>query len=259
MATEKLDLNLKNEFSKLDKTSVIPVYYQVAKILEGLILEEKFGPGEMLPSETKIAELCDISRMTVRKAISELAERGLVIREKGKGTFVSKKDFNYATFKHIDLHDKMRKKGYEVTTKIIQADILKTEDDSVDNIAKKLNLSPGERVLRYGLLSYVEEKPYVFEKKYIPYTKQSPILESDIIDSSLPRLLTLHDKTKTPYTNSRVLKAVILNEEAKHLEIEKGSPGILIEQLIYDKDENPIGYEESIYRGDEYMLVSEDK
>lgn len=67
-----------NEEASIDKNSVIPIYYQLAKLLEGQILRGELKPGEALPTESEISAHFEISRMTVRRAISELISAGMV-------------------------------------------------------------------------------------------------------------------------------------------------------------------------------------
>jgi len=73
-----------HEEQSIDKTSVIPIYYQLFKLIEGQILRGELKPGEALPTETEIANRFEISRMTVRRAISELISAGMVYSQQGK-------------------------------------------------------------------------------------------------------------------------------------------------------------------------------
>ncbi|MCX7854759.1 MAG: GntR family transcriptional regulator [Anaerolineae bacterium] len=74
---------------KVDPDSPLPIYYQIREQLRQQILSGHLKPGDPLPSEAQICALCGVSRMTARMALSQLAHEGLVVRRKGKGTFVA--------------------------------------------------------------------------------------------------------------------------------------------------------------------------
>jgi len=74
---------------KLNKDSFEPLYYQLKNILKSYIVEGKYKAGESFPSEWQLAQECSISRMTARRALSELVREGLLVRKHGKGTFVT--------------------------------------------------------------------------------------------------------------------------------------------------------------------------
>jgi DNA-binding LacI/PurR family transcriptional regulator len=74
---------------KVQKKTVVPIYRQVMSYIRSDIEKKAFKPGDQLPSEPELAELYDVSRITIRKVLSLLSNEGLVERRKGKGTFVS--------------------------------------------------------------------------------------------------------------------------------------------------------------------------
>ncbi|MDU3348564.1 MAG: GntR family transcriptional regulator, partial [Clostridium sp.] len=72
----------------IDKSSPIPVYYQLKNDLISKISEGVWKPGECIASERELCEIYGVSRMTIRQAIGELVQEGVLLRIKGKGTFV---------------------------------------------------------------------------------------------------------------------------------------------------------------------------
>ena len=73
----------------LDKTSRVPLYFQIAKMLRDEISSGKFPPGERLPSENQLSEMYGVSRVTIRQALKLLEENYSIYRVHGVGTFVS--------------------------------------------------------------------------------------------------------------------------------------------------------------------------
>lgn len=77
-----------NELDAIDHQSGKPVYVQLADIIAGQIASGDLAPDRPIPAETRLAETYGIARLTVRRAVRELRERGLVHTVQGKGTFV---------------------------------------------------------------------------------------------------------------------------------------------------------------------------
>ncbi|SJZ70491.1 GntR family transcriptional regulator [Selenihalanaerobacter shriftii] len=244
--------NYNQEVKKLDKDSVIPIYYQLAKIFEKQILQGRLTPGEALPSENEISEKYDISRMTVRRAISELTNAGMVYTQKGKGTFVAKPKLEDVIFELKNFHEEIRKRGMQPRTKLLGVKIVRADK----LLAKKLNVPLNTNCLYYRLLLSTQEEPLVYENKYVVYTKQKPILESELNDPSLSNLATLHGE-KFPTMSKRILHAsVATEEETVVLGIELNEPVFVVEQTLYDADKNPVGWGKSVCRGDRFKFTS---
>ncbi|MCS4585722.1 GntR family transcriptional regulator [Clostridium perfringens] len=72
----------------IDKNSPIPVYYQLKEMIKEKIADGTWQVGQCIASERELTEAYGVSRMTVRQALGELVQEGLLVREKGKGTFV---------------------------------------------------------------------------------------------------------------------------------------------------------------------------
>lgn len=78
----------------IDKSSPLPIYYQIEEQLKKQIENGELKPNDSLPSEREFAERFEISRMTVRQAINNLVNDGYLYRQKGRGTFVSEKSWS---------------------------------------------------------------------------------------------------------------------------------------------------------------------
>ncbi|MGB9905705.1 MAG: GntR family transcriptional regulator, partial [Desulfotomaculales bacterium] len=96
---------------KIDRKSFVPPYFQLAQILEQKILSGELKPGDSLPSENELGREYNLSRMTVRKCLNVLAERGLVHAHPGRGTFVSRPALDRAVFTIEEYHQEMLRRG----------------------------------------------------------------------------------------------------------------------------------------------------
>lgn len=236
----------------INKNSVIPVYYQLLKLIERQIYEGRLVPGEMLPPENDLAARFGISRMTVRRAIAELVQADLVYTQKGIGTFVAKPKLENIVFEINDFQDEIKKRDMHPSTKLIDVKIVKADA----MIAKKLDVAPDVRCLNIRMQLSADGEPLVYENKYVIYTKKKPLLETELNDPSLTKLASVHSD-EFPVISKRILHASLaMNEEARYLGIAKGSPVFVVEQTVYNPDKKPIGWGTSVYRGDKYKLTS---
>lgn len=245
---------MKSDLKVIDKNSVIPAYYQLAKIYEEKICNGELSPGEALPPEHNIAAQYEISRMTVRQAIAELTGSGLVYTQKGKGTFVARPELDNVIFELGDFHREIRARGVKPAIKLLQARIVRADD----KLSAKLGVEAGTRCLFYRFTISAEGEVLAYESKYVVYTKQKPFLEAELNDSSLTRLVSSYSD-KMPVTCKRVLQAsLVTEEESAILGAAVNTPVFLVEQTLYDLDKKPVGWGKSIYRGDRYKLTSYD-
>jgi GntR family transcriptional regulator len=252
MSRQVSEWNMKTDLKAVDKNSVIPAYYQLAKIYEEKICNGELGPGEALPPEHTIAARYEISRMTVRQAIAELVGAGLVYTQKGKGTFVARPQLENVVFELGDFHKAIRDRGLKPAIKLLQAKIVRADG----KLSAKLGVAEGTRCLYYRFTVSSEGEVLAYETKYVVYTKQKPFLEAELNDSSLSSLVSFYSD-KMPVTCKRVLKASLVNqEESAILGAAVNTPVFLVEQTLYDLDKKPIGWGKSIYRGDRYKLTS---
>lgn len=72
-------------------STLLPVYYQIKQTIKDWIINKEFNPGGKIPSENELADKFNVSRLTIRQAISQLVQEGFLISRRGEGTFVTKK------------------------------------------------------------------------------------------------------------------------------------------------------------------------
>lgn len=238
---------------KINRNSFIPPYFQLAQILEQRILSGELKPGDSLPSENELGKEYNLSRMTVRKCLNVLAERGLVSAHPGRGTFVSRPALDRAVFTVEEYNTEIQRRGMTPNANLIAVKVIKAPGD----IGKKLMINTNDRVLYYCRLLLADNKPMAIERKYMRFNKGHPILENELQYKAFSEVITEHNEV-LPVSSRMLLKAsLVADEDASLLQIPPGSPVLNLEQFLYSTDKTVVGWGFFIFRGDHYTLVSE--
>jgi GntR family transcriptional regulator len=242
-------------FSKtLNKHVPIPYYYQLKEILLEYITKHHSDRERPIPTEVELSAHFGISRPTVRQAINELVVEGYLLRQKGKGTFITKPKISQSFLQVLDsFNSEMMKKGLQPSTMVLGMEVIKSDD----NVAETLNIPIGSDVIQLRRLRYANGEPIVYVVTYLPYSRCYPILEKNLQVESLYELLR-QVCGLTLLKAVRNLEAVLAGEyEAKLLDVEKGAPIQYIKSVTYLTDETPIEYSLARYRGDRSQFTFE--
>ncbi len=232
----------------LDEKSAQPLYQQLQRALRGAIENRDIGPDDALPPERDLAEMLNVSRITVRKAIDELVEDGLLIRKQGSGTFVSNRvEKNFA--KLTSFSEDMRARGrVPRSVWMNRAAGTVTPEESL-----ALRSSPGTPVLRFHRIRYADDAPMAIEYATV-IASCLPSLDS--VESSLYE--ALEQTGNRPVRALQRLRAVLLTaEQAKLLKAQERDAGLLVARVGYLKDGRAVEFSQSYYRGDIYDFVAE--
>jgi len=238
---------------KIDRKSFVPPYFQLAQILERKILSGELKPGDSLPSENELGKEYNLSRMTVRKCLNVLAERGLVHAHPGRGTFVSRPALDRAVFTIEEYHKEMLRRGLSPEARLIAVHVLKPAEE----VGEKLKLKAGERVLYFCRLLLAENVPMAVERKYMHFKKGRPILENELQYKAFSEVISAHNDVLPVRSRILLQPAAAAGEDAELLQIPPGSPVWRLEQFLYAGDETVVGWGFFIFRGDRFTLVSE--
>lgn len=112
---------IKSQPTSIEKNSSTPIYIQLKNILKLSIMTGKIGENEMIPSETQLAEHYQITRTTVRRAISELVNENILRKEHGKGSFVCLKPISYTMWNFSSFTDYVQRKDKIPVSRILKA------------------------------------------------------------------------------------------------------------------------------------------
>lgn len=238
----------------IDRNSFVPLYIQVIDSLTEYIELNDFPPGHQLPGEADLCKTFDVSRTVIRQALQELEYKGLIYREKGKGTFVSKPKIHEGLFQELTgFYQDMVAKGHRP-----RSDVLKQEKiQASKRVADYLDLAENSSVIQIDRLRYVNHEPIVFVTTYLPFDMCPQLLEVDLTNQSLYAYLE-KEHGLTIARGRRFLEAVIANQlEAELLQVDIGSPLLMLNSVSYLPDGRPIEYFHALHRGDRSRFETE--
>ena len=211
------------------------------------ILKHSLDEGALLPSENTLCEQYKVSRVTVRRALAELTEIGLLERKQGKGTFVSIPRIQQDLKSLHSFHDACKQNGRIPSTDVIH--IIETTADARD--AEDLNLKPGSRVVETLRLRRADGEPVVLERNR--FSMAYAYLEDEDLKGSLYAVLREYGAEPTQAVHDISL-CYATAEEARYLEIEEGAPLLKLHELIFDQRGRPLHNSVQLIRGDRFVF-----
>lgn len=229
----------------INKKSPIPAYYQLKSIILKKIDSGEYGAGSPIPSERDLSETLSISRMTVRQALNQLVVEGILYREKGRGTFVSRSKLEQKNI--MSFSETVRTKGLVPVTRILNFN----REESKQDISEILGIKYSEPVYNIKRLRLANDIPIGIEEVFIP-EMYCPDLERYDLTASLYKLLRDEYLHVISYIDNVIESARPFREERELLGIPGSVPVLRISGISYTDSGLKLFYERDVYRSDEY-------
>lgn len=231
----------------INRTNGIPYYIQVRDALQDHFRSGTWGPGDRLPGEPELCRMFAVSRTVIRQALSDLASRGLIVREKGKGTFVAQPKIRESLVQKLTgFYQNMVEQGLTPVTQVLKQQVVPA---SV-RVASRMNLEPDTPVIEIERLRFVEDEPIQLVTSYLPYEVCPALAHEDLTYQSLYAFLEKHCGVMIVRGN-RSIEAVPANEyEARLLRVKRGAPLIMLDSVSFVADGTPVEYYHAVHRGD---------
>jgi GntR family transcriptional regulator len=229
-----------------------PLYERVEAVLTCEIADGSLPPETRLPSEDGLVERFKVSRTTVRKAIQNLVERGLVEIRRGKGTFVTQPRITQELTELTGFVEDMQALGRTPTARLLDKRIVAADEV----VAHHLALAPGTLVVRLRRVRFADGVAMSFDETYLPRELGEQVVENNL--EAEPVFALLENKYDTPLFEAeyKLEAAAADTDTAQALEVPAGSPILLIERTSYTSDNRPVDYERLHYRGDLIRFVT---
>ncbi|WP_153731627.1 GntR family transcriptional regulator [Sporosarcina obsidiansis] len=232
---------------KLDKSVPIPLYFQLKELVLKQIKDGTYEVGDAIPTEKELSEIYDISRTTVRQAITELVQEGWLYRVKSKGTFVKTPKISQSFIQALgSFNDQIIDLGMTPSTEVLDFEVIEVPE----HIAPQLNLKVGEKVIYIHRRRFADNEPIVMVKTYLPYEKCKFVLDRDFVKDSLYPVLSTTKETQICKIR-RLIEAVQATKyDIGNLDLTKEKVILQFISVGYNSQEEPIEYSLARYRGD---------
>ena len=232
---------------KLQAESASPLYHQLMQRIRTDIEKGKYPVESRIPPEHELEQLYQGSRVTVRRALAELTDMGLLERKQGKGTFVSIPKIRQDLKNLHSFHDACFRNGRVPSTDVIH--VRETVADAQD--AEDLNLKPGSRVVETLRLRRADGEPVVLERNR--FSMAYAYLEDEDLKGSLYSILREYGAEPTQAVHDISL-CHATEEQAALLGIRNGEPLLKLHEQIFDQRGRPLHNSLQLIRGDRFVF-----
>lgn len=228
-----------------------PLYTQLRRRLQDAIKNGLLAPGASLPPEREIAGLSGLSRVTVRKAMQELVDRGLIVQRQGSGSFVAEpaRKVEQSLLTLSSFTEDMAHRGMQTTSNWLERGIALAAPREIS----ALGLERGASVARISRLRIADGEPLAVERA---------ALSLDILPNPLAVEASLYEHLDRD--GNRPVRAIqrftALNlgaRDAELLDVAEGAAALSIERRSFHQNGTVVEFTQSIYRGDKYDFVAE--
>lgn len=227
-----------------------PIYQVIESDIKQSILNGNIQADEKIGSETKLAEKYNVSRMTIRKALTNLVNEGYLYRQKGRGTFAVEIGLKQHQVEVRGYSKQMIDQGKKVDNNIGQYKIIEASEE----IAKKLLIKKGDKVIFIKRYRYVDNKPMLFENLYVPKSLFSYITPKDF-EGSFYKFVEKRAYYKIANSFYEVKALEADNEMAEFFKVDLGSSILFIATLSTLDNGTPFQYVEGFYSSDQYVYL----
>lgn len=210
----------------LEPSSPLPLYHQLERALAERITAGVYGDG--LPGEMELVAEFGVSRGTVRQALDRLSRRGLIVRRRGRGSFVAPIPLEYPVGRFYHFAHEMSERGIAESSRVLARGVVR----SPRRIARRLEIAPGTRCVRLVRLRLAGDRPLLLETSHIPEPLAPALLDSDLTHGSLYDLLEAGGVRLNRVTEE-VRSVTLTSAEAEPFELGAGTPALALERLAW--------------------------
>lgn len=225
-----------------------PLYDQLVDILTEKI-ENECSAGDMLPSERELSERYSLSRTTVRLALQELERLGLVVRQHGRGTFVSDRSVKTTDLMHsYSFTEQMREMGREPLTTILEF----SEVEADKHLSEHMGVRLGEKLYKLKRLRAADGMPMMVERSYLPVRKFLALKRPLLMQTPLYEVIENVYHEKISVAEEEFFASIARPADAHLLDISEGSPVLDLVRTTYNVHNEIVEYTLSVARADQF-------
>lgn len=234
-----------------DRSRPEPLWYQVEHAIRAIVNSGEWATGDQIPAEDRLCAKFGVSRITLRHALRNLEEGGLLRREHGRGTFVRSATLVAGTRALTSFTQEMGSIGVRASSRILDCSLATANAD----IAAALEIEEGDPIVRIRRLRLGNDQPIGIQTAQLSAARAPGFLDSGTLQGSLYQALEERYGIVPSAAREIYRVAAVCREDAEFLEIEPGSPAFVVERVTTD-EQGPFEYTVSVMRGDRYEIRS---
>jgi GntR family phosphonate transport system transcriptional regulator len=232
----------------------IALWRSVSDELERAIAQGLYAMGARLPGELEIAERFRVNRHTVRRAIAELAGRGIVRAARGSGTYVAAPRIAYPIGPRTRFSEIVGGVGREAGGKLIES----REEIADNDIARKLSIKPGAPVTRLELLRHADKVPLCVGTSWLSAARFPDGARVYAAKRSMTGTLAQFGVTDYRRASTRVVAGLADLNDAMRLDVRPGSPVLIVDSIDVDDGGVPLLTTRTRFAAERVELVFKD-
>ncbi len=233
--------------------SSLPIYAQIAEEIRNEIQKEMYQVGDRLPTEAQLSQHFGVNRHTLRRAIAELKNEGLLRVDRGRGTFVAATPIHYTINSRVRYNESLKAQGLEPKMQLLR--VISTEADTA--IAKALRLEVGESVALVERLGLANDQPICLNNSYFPLQRFPNFVEKcqHLTFISISKFLRENYNCDHFRQSSWISTRLVNPHDAQQLSLPASLPVLVVKSINVDNQSRPIEYGITRFRGDRVELV----
>lgn len=234
-------------FMNLERSGPIPLYFQVAQRIEKAIIDGDLRPGARLENEIALGDLLGLSRPTVRRAIQELVDKGLLVRRRGIGTQVVHGQVTRG-LELTSLYEDLVRSGKAPSTRLLEMSVVPADA----RIAAQLSVDEGSPTVYLHRVRLADDLPVAVMENWLPEGFIDLKVE-DIVDHGLYQVLRARGVTMR-VAKQRIGARKATSAESELLDIERNAALLTMDRTAFDNSGRAVEYGHHCYRPDLYSF-----
>jgi len=235
--------------SRLDRASPLPLWAQLLADLQARLEAGEFA--ERFPTDSELTETYRVSRQTARDAVRRLADAGLVLRERGRGTRVRALAFEQAAGTLESLFEYVESRGLRQTS-ITRA----CEQRTNPRVAPLLGLAATAPLVYIERLRLADGEPLALDRSWLPASVARPLLKADLTRTGIYVELAARCGVRLRSGSERIRPVLPSARDRRALRLPSREAALAISRLTRG-DDGPLEWRESLVRGDRWSIVVE--
>ncbi|HEY0246838.1 MAG TPA: GntR family transcriptional regulator [Gryllotalpicola sp.] len=234
-------------FLDIDRSSPIPLYFQIASRIEQAIVDGTLPPGARLENEISLGERLSLSRPTIRRALQELVNKGLLVRRRGIGTQVVQGPVTRKV-ELTSLYDDLNSGGQHPSTALLAHEVVPADA----RVAERLSIAKGSPVLHVRRVRLSDGVPLAVLENFLP-EEFTGLGGEDLTSHGLYQLMRARG-TLIRVAQQRIGARAATAEESRLLEITSHGPVLTMDRTAYDNSGKAVEFGHHCYRPDLYSF-----